>query len=331
MSETVILERPLSAAAEAAGNVQRRRVYIFLTREGFLFSITLLVMLLGAVNYTNSMAYILTFLLGSVFLVCMLHTYRNLRGLMVRLVDAQPVFAGERARFPVLFDNRGGYARPALEVIARRTRDRKAGMAVPAFADLQAGEAARVHLDLATRRRGLCRPGRLVVQTRWPLGLFRAWSYLEGDALGIVYPRPAGTAVLPPRDSDDAAQLPGRGAGTDDFAGFRSYRPGDSIRSIDWKALAREQGLLTKRFSGAGSGKISLHWDAVPLRIDTEARLSQLCRWVLEADRLGLIYALEIPGTRIPHGQGESHLRACLEALALYQVAREKGKEERGK
>ena len=110
----------------------------------------------------------------------------------------------------------------------------------------------------------------------------------------------------------------GTRSGTDDFTGFRAYRPGDSIRNIDWKALAREQGLLVKRFEGAGARKLALHWDALPPGLGVEARLSQLCRWVLEAEKLGYQYALELPGARIDHGHGADHQHRCLGQLARH-------------
>ena len=51
--------------------------------------------------------------------------------------------------------------------------------------------------------------------------------------------------------------------------------------------------------------------------LDTEARLSRLCAWLLQADKLGLSYGLRLPGLQIKPSSGEAHKRQCLEALAL--------------
>ena len=48
----------------------QRRVYILPSKMGIYFSAMMLVMLLGAVNYNNSLAYALTFLLASISLAC---------------------------------------------------------------------------------------------------------------------------------------------------------------------------------------------------------------------------------------------------------------------
>lgn len=317
MGAAVILES-LPAGARAVG-LERRRVYIFLTRQGFLFALLLVVMLLGAVNYVNSMAYLMTFLLGSLFMVCMLHTYRNLRGLVLAVGKPEPVFAGDAARFPLLFDNRSGAERPALVARVADSARGTAGYDPPAVLALALPAAAALqrHLDVPAPRRGMLRVDRIVVETRYPLGLFRAWSYVDGGTC-TVYPRPAGNRPLPRAQALDANQESGRHPGTDDFTGFAAYRPGDSIRRIDWRALAREQALLVKRFSGTGSARLLLAWDLMPATLDAEARLAQLCRWVVDAERQGAVYGLAVPGRTIEPGRGPAHRHDCLETLALF-------------
>jgi len=314
MAHTIVLERRPPSGRDGAGGLQRRRVYIFPTRQGFLFTLLIIVMLLGAVNYTNSMAYVLTFLLASLFMVCMLHTYRNLRGLVIKAGDAAPVFAGGTAAFPLLFDNRDGCERIGLRAFLRRRRE--SGMEV----DVAAGELHRTFAEVVTDRRGVLRLDRLVLESRFPLGLFRAWAYIDSAPNCVVYPRPAGALPLPESSEFESESQSGRRPGTDDFTGFRAYRAGDSMRSIDWKALARERGLLAKRFSGAGARRLLLSWDATPPAAGTEARLSQLCRWVLQAERRGVQYALAMPRRLIEYGSGEVHRVACLEALARHEL-----------
>ena len=50
--------------------------------------------------------------------------------------------------------------------------------------------------------------------------------------------------------------------------------------------------------------------------LDVEARLSRLCAWILQADKLGLDYGLRLPALEIKPASGEVHKRQCLEALA---------------
>ena len=99
---------------------------------------------------------------------------------------------------------------------------------------------------------------------------------------------------------------------------LRSYRAGDAPKLIAWKALAREQPLLTKEFSAMASSELWLDWEDARAA-DIEARLSVLAHWVLQAEQFGQSYGLRLPGTVIAPARGESHRTRCLEALALFQ------------
>jgi uncharacterized protein (DUF58 family) len=109
-----------------------------------------------------------------------------------------------------------------------------------------------------------------------------------------------------------------KGRGVDDFAGFRPYRPGDSPRHLFWKAVAREQPLLAKQFGGDRTDELWLDWRDLEF-LDTEARLSQLCRWVLDADQNWQWYGMRLPGVEIAVASGDAHKQRCLEALARFE------------
>ena len=325
---TVLEKLPVmhGQASSGSGAYQRQRIYILPTRHGLTFAVLLLVMLTGAINYSNSMAYVLTFLLGSLMLISMLHTCRNLRGLIISTPAARPVFAGETLHLPLLFYNHTGLQRIALTLElwpGRRNRQLKRS-SEPLTINLQPDAITPAQLLVKTGKRGYWRPGRLRITTRFPLGLFQAWSYLESDQVCMIYPRPAGTHELPAWSEYATDEQQGKKSGTDDFTGFKPYRHGDSIRNIDWKAFAKQQPLQVKRFSGSGSSKLILRWDQCGHGADVEQRLSQLCLWVLHAEQNGYYYGLEFPGTSIEPGKGELHLQQSLTALGGYGYAAER-------
>jgi uncharacterized protein (DUF58 family) len=170
-------------------------------------------------------------------------------------------------------------------------------------------------------KRGLLKCGRLEVFTRYPVGLFHAWSYVDFDLAVVVYPRPDTAAGAPPTQSRGAAEEGIPMPGDEEFNMLRAYRAGDPPKLIAWKALAREQGLLTKEFSAMASSELWLDWDDARAA-DPELRLSMLCQWVLQAERYGQAYGLRLPGVNVPPSRGELHRGRCLEALALFEVPR---------
>lgn len=322
MTDTIVLEqKPASTGSSSSSHAAtRNRLYILPTQQGLIYACMLAVMLLGAVNYTNNMAYMLTFLLGSLFLVCMLHTYRNLRGLIVASSDAKPVFAGQTAQFPILFDNRSGRRRNSITIQTwpKRWVKRKSLNKGIDNIRLEPAQLHRDFLPVQAQVRGYLHPDRLRIHACWPLGLFRAWSYIESESICIVYPKPQGDPGLPYLVEDPSLHQTGDQTGTDDFTGFRHYHPGDSIRNIDWKVLAREQGLLVKKFSGSGARQLILRWEQTAHLGDTESRLSQLTLWIITAEKNDLRYGLQIPGIQIEVNHGEQHQHRCLAVLAVY-------------
>lgn len=307
-----VLRRIFNRFDADAGPVtlDRKRVFILPTRHGLMFGLALLLMLIGSINYTLSLGFALTFLLGGMALVSILHTYRNLARLTVRAGKTAPVFAGQLASFSVCLENSGANERLAIGLMREKQ--------LPQFIDLAASSSGCAVLSLPATRRGRLKLGRFTLFSRFPVGLFHAWSRLELNELAcLVYPQPDNARLPPLAGVQGRGELASVGDGSDDFRGLRPYHPGDSLRHVAWKAMAREQGMLTKQFGGQARPELWLDWSDLGA-LDTEARLSRLTRWVLDAEEAGLGYGLRIPGATLAPAHGEAHRRACLEALALY-------------
>ncbi len=316
-AETDRLSRWLSTLARRSptdsggvARIGRRHIYILPTGAGFLLGGVLLLMLLGSLNYQNNLALLFTFSTGSIAIVAMHHTWFNLLDLKVAVANAPPVFAGQDAVFKVSVANDRTRTRGDLMV---RIGDR----AAEPF-HLKGADSGSVNLVVPTAERGRLVPQALRVETRYPLGLFRAWCYPQPNARVTVYPRPAGRSPTPHLLAVHGRSHQGDlGVGADDFVGPRDYRAGDSPRRLDWKALARERGLIVKQFGGDRAAQVWIDWDQLSAA-DTETRLSLLCRQVIAAAENGLSYGLRLPGATLPMGQGEIHKHRCLESLALF-------------
>jgi uncharacterized protein (DUF58 family) len=289
-----------------------RRVYIVPTQLGWLFVLTLAILLVGSINYALSLGFALTFMLAGMGLAGMVHTARNLARMALSVGRTEPVFAGEAAQFRVYLDARGAFDRPAI--LARHLQSRS-----QMVVDVPAGGLAEVVLAVPAAQRGWLRIGRVMLETRFPLGVFRAWSYVEPDARCLVYPRPERSRLPAPSAESARGALRSPTPGNDDYSGLRAYQLSDSPRHVAWKAVARNEDMLTKQFTGEAAAELWLDWARLPA-IDVEQRLCRLAGWVLEAERAGVQYGLRLPGVEIAPGRGEAHRSACLKALALYGV-----------
>ncbi|MCJ8169228.1 DUF58 domain-containing protein [Atopomonas sediminilitoris] len=301
------LNRRIPPAREV--RLDQRRIFIIPTRQGLGFLLLIALLLIGAINYQNNLAYFLAFWLLSLFLVAILNTYRSLSGLVLRHLPSVPVFVGEQACLP-------------LELIAERRSYQALALGWPpaqlSGADVEQGGNTRVELFLPAAKRGWLKPGRLRVESRFPLGLFVAWSWVDLDQQVLVYPAPmAGAIPL----ADHGAQDDDEGvriipAGVDDYQGLRTYQPGDNKRRLHWKAYSRGQGLLVKEFAGLAGRDVWL--DFASASGGVEQRLSRLTHAVLTLHQQGHAFGMRLPGVELAPSDSASHRDACLRALALY-------------
>jgi uncharacterized protein (DUF58 family) len=289
--------------------LQRRRLYILPSRTGVALGALLFLMLLAGLNYANSLALFLTFLLVAFCLVVMQQCHRNLQGLGVEALHAPAVFARRPGSAFLVLANPAPLAR--LSIVGC-VDGQAAG-----HADLAPGGQATLELPVAGAARGIVRIERIRLSSTHPFGIFRAWTWLHTSAQMLVYPAPEGALAMPSGHSPQPGLHARRGAGVDEWAGLRPFRDGDSPRQVDWKAYAREAPLLVKEYHALGTEQHRFDYAAVRLS-GTEARLSQLARWVVDADGRGEPYALELPGTSIPADSGPEQRHRCLAALARF-------------
>lgn len=296
--------------ASAPVTLSYRSIYLLPTRNGLLFAFMLFVMWLGAVNYGNSMIFAFVFLLVSMALLAILHTFRNLRGLRVSPLPADPVFAGESATFTIQLENPGRVARTAVGL--------RVGPELMSVSDVPAQGRTSLQLRLPSERRGWLQAPRFRLFTIFPVGLFQAWTWLDFRQRCLVYPKPETGPVPEPAGSSTDGSGPGRSRGQEDFRELRRYRPGDSPRHIAWRLVARGLEPQTKEFGGETQTPVWFDWNTLGRLEGTEARLSRLCRWVLDADAAQRRYGLRLPHIEIPVGRGSEHRDRCLKALALF-------------
>jgi len=305
--------------------LDRRRVYILPTRAGLLFAAAMLMMLFGSINYSLQLGFLLTFMVTSMALVAMYHTHRNLARLSLTAHRAENVFAGDLATFEITVHNATPEARYALEFEPLQQTNPLLealgpDLPVPPItnADIPATGSRAIRVAVAARVRGRLPCPRLRIETRFPFGLWQAWSYYTPPLTSIVYPAPERDAPeLPMVASGDAEQETGLAVSGDEFAGVRPYQTGDSLKRVAWRLAARSDELTVKLFESFAQGEVVLELGAVDASLAGEHKLARLCRWVLMAEAAQVRYALSLPDLRVDFGLGAEQRERCLTALAL--------------
>lgn len=288
--------------------LNQKRLFVFPSRQGLYFLLVLMLMLVAAINYQNNMSFAVTFLMVTVFVTAILHTFANCSGLTVKAIRGHAAFAGDDVRFDLQ--------------LSAKARDRF-GIRL----DWKSGDAQQISvfestehpvaMYLPTTQRGLFRPQRLLLESIYPLGLIRVWTWLHLDIYGVVYPKPYKYMELPLTVGEGQEGELLNIAGSDDFYGLDSYRPGDPLKHVFWKSYAKGQDLQLKKFSSSADHQNWLDWEAFST-LSVENRLSCMCYWALWFDQRGEEYGLRIPGVTLAPASGDRHKHKVLRALALY-------------
>ena len=311
---------PWKRAAEDRGTVRltHRRIYILPTPRGWAFLLTLILMLIGAMNYAVSLGFLFIFLLGGIVHAALLQSYRQLRSLQVVCSDEPETFCGDAANFIAVITNTDN----DVPLHCRIDVADGNGTVVRQTAVVAPRSTVHAQLCVPTKARGRLALGRMSIASVYPLGLWRAWSYLHFPVAAWVYPKPEQAA--PPLPMKGAGDADGQSysSGSDDFSGLRRYVPGDTLRQVSWKALARGVGLHSKEFAGGARSRCALEWDRLPRHLDIESRLSRLSAWVLAAERAKVEYTVDLPGFSSMMGNGPEHRAQCLKALAEFRIER---------
>jgi uncharacterized protein (DUF58 family) len=290
-----------------------RRVYILPTAPGVGYATMVLVMLIAGINYGNSIALFLTFLLAGFALVAMHQCHRNLVRTSLISAAAFPTFAKTRGTLRAVLQNDASFMRYGIEI---EPRDQDASQG-----DIRPRAQVQIDAGIDAPVRGILRIDRLKISTTFPFGLFRAWGWMHMPIDMIVYPRAHGALPMPMDSGFKSGQRSQGLAGADEWLGLRPFREGDSPRQVAWKSYARGAPLLVKEYSAMGAELRMFNFSGLE-KLTVEARLEQLARWVVDAETRGERYGLIIPLQRIEPDTGPQHRHRCLTALALHDRER---------
>ncbi len=290
--------------------LNRNNLFIFPSWQGLWFLVADVILWLVGTNYENNLVLALAFLLITLFIVSILHTFANLSGLGIQLLSVNPVFSGESAEVKLLISRHGKRVRDNIRFYWFGN--------LPTVVSLIDEDELQIAVMVKTSGRGWFNPGRIFLESTYPLGIIRCWTRLDLDCQILVYPKPIPAGPLPKAQAlrDDGDTSSHRGA--DEFNGYKTYQAGDSMRNVAWKQYARGLNVMSKEFSAYVDHRLWLDWDYLG-GMEREGRLSRLCYWVLECGKTEQEFGLRLPNEEMAPGSGPAQQLQALKMLALFE------------
>ena len=277
----------------------------------------------GAVNYQVNVAYAICFWVLAFIGIAALMTRRQLLGLHLTIRDEGEVFAGDTAEAEISTENSGKRARvfwwrseSREEVDEDSEADHSAWQRCQLSGSLK---SAPMLWRIPVQRRGYFpRPLLLRLATSAPFGMFHAECRAEWHTDAVVYPAPLAHSDFGSLAQPDPEQTPQRaGMHGDDIAFLKPHINGASLQHIAWKTYAKRGELMDKVFDEPPPAVHSeiISYQDYPAGTPSDKLASLLAHRVLQADKIGAPYTLELPSLTLTPQNG---LREkCLNALAL--------------
>lgn len=311
--------------------LSRRNIFIMPTRFGFAYLIFIVLLFLLGTNYQNNIILLLCYLLASLFITVMLHSFYNFSQLTFSSSAKQFTFAKQRAYFPIVIESNKAHFDLNFQFSEQGALSSKVKLE-----QCPVGES-QVLLPFYAERRGVYKVGRVNVFSEYSLGLFVTWARLDFSHQVVIFPEPKKlsthqnylSALDESEHSDNAYQQ--TSVGIDDFAELKNYISGESHARIAWKQLARGQGKLSKHYQNQQGSLLWLKLSNMP-SADLETKLSFLCYLVMQYSKsehdfgLCLDLATFTKDSTVNNGQsvkiapssGHQHQQQCLIALAEF-------------
>lgn len=320
-----------------------RNIFIMPTRFGFTYLFFDILLFLLGTNYQNNTILLLSFLLASLFITVMMHSFYNFSQLAFSSSAIQYTFAKQQAYFPITIKAQKlhydlNFLFPAQH-LPINTKSRKAKLSQKersiTVEECEIGDS-QVLIPYLASKRGVVNLGRVKIFSEYSLGLFITWAMLDFSHQLVVFPQqkklnnsPNYLSNLEGDDEQNPNTFNRTSAGTDDFSELKNFITGESQARVAWKQLARGQGKLSKHYE---SQQGSLRWlklSNMP-SYDIETKLSYLSYLIVEYSKSGLDYGLflDVPtatektngAIKIMPNSGYQHQQACLIALANFNT-----------
>jgi len=186
---------------------------------------------------------------------------------------------------------------------------------------VERGGSATATIPFTPMTRGVLPPVTVTISSSYPVGFFVRYRDVTVAPPATVFPHPLPTPSSGGLEGTGGVEEhPRERGGGGDIVTIREYHPGDPLRSIHWRLLARGEGVRVIERGGDAGGTVIIDPSTLP-GADREERLSRAAWLVIEGFRQGRAVGLSLGGRSIPPGRGRGQRHQILKELALYDGA----------
>jgi uncharacterized protein (DUF58 family) len=289
-----------------------------LSREGKRFSLVTVLIAAAALNTGNNLIYLILSMMLSILVLSIVLLRINIKGLVLKVSQVQPVFANNAAYMDVTLSNKKRTI-PSYSIKVSMPKSTKGQAYFPKISG--SSELSRT-AAIVYKRRGIYRYGDFFIDSSFPFIFFSKRIMCKVDGEVLVYPEIKETDGIIPESTGEGYELSYSSIGTgDEFAMIREYRYGDDWRRIQWKASAKTAKLLVTQYAAEEPKRLTVILDnLMPHYTESFERAISVAasitdRFLKEGFFVRLLTCKKV----IPFGSGMEHLFKILDVLAVIE------------
>jgi uncharacterized protein (DUF58 family) len=281
------------------------QIYKSTKQHATLFSLVVVILLFGlfleAYMHDFNLVYITLFFIFSLAFSAGPLGVLNLGYLDAKFIRSGRFFAKTEGKIPIGIYNAS--TTTSWSVILHHE-----DISVP-LTKLKGETSTTLSIPFTPDKRGFFKFKDCYLESKYPLSTARLTRTIDDSYKGLAYPQPKGKALrsfLSEKESHYGEEK--------EFDGLRPYDGSQKLSHIHWASVAK--GELSVKVFTKETQTPNLVFLFQSLEGDKETRLSQLCLWTLECEKLGMPFSIHMP-RRVLSSSKES-IDEILEILAQY-------------
>ena len=284
----------------------RKNIYIFPTQYGFQIGLFVILSLIAATIYQINLGLIILVTLSILFFLSILITFENINHLSFQPVES--IISNQNNKsIKIQVINHSDQKKLNFQI---SSRDRSLQSSSINF---YAGENT-IPLQGLFRQRGRYDFPLLKIETVFPFGIVRAWSWLQLKEPIYVYPAPI--QHFKNFNHFLTQTLKNQSNSNEDFDGIDQFQEGMSESKIAWKISSSKNQLYIKKFENhLNISKILIDYDQIP-GTDHETKLGIMVYLLFQCQKERKEFAIKIKDVESEYGQSSTHLNKLLKIIA---------------
>lgn len=289
-------------------------IYILPNKFGVVFFAISISTILSSLNNNNNLGFLFGFFLFSFAFVAIFKTHKNLKAISITKAEISNIYQGQD--LIIIFDLKSkSRSTESIRIKNLEFKDKQNSKFIT-----RSDDKREIQCSISELKRGKIEFLNFKIETTFPYGLFKAWSYFQYPLAAFVYPKKTKCELnvvnLESRDQINSLSQSKKDSFGETFSHHLDYEQGTKLNLIDWKMYQSKNILKIKNYESFNTSKL-LSINIEEIQGDFEKRLSKMSYLLSHAQQSKLAFFYQSKNLKLySKNSNKLDCQKCLENLA---------------